>query len=263
VAVRQRPTRGAPGQHFLRSSRLASELVREAGVAPGDLVVDVGAGTGVLTTALVEAGARVIALELDPALASQLRRRFGAHRGVTVLEADASVVAWPREPFAVVANLPFAGSGQILSRLLRDPGVPLSRAEVIVQWELATKQAAVWPATLKSTYWKAWFELSISARLARSAFSPVPSVDAAMLRVERRARPFLSPEEHEPYWHFLADAFRTQATVQRSLRQRLSAREVKRLAPVLGFSPDARARDLDARQWARLFAFARERPRRR
>jgi 23S rRNA (adenine-N6)-dimethyltransferase len=263
VAVRQRPARGAPGQHFLRSSQLASELVREASVAPDDLVVDVGAGTGVLTTALVQAGARVIALELDSALASRLRRRFGAHRGVTVLESDASFFAWPREPFAVVANLPFAGSGQILSRLLRDPGVPLCRADVIVQWELATKQVAVWPTTLKSTYWKAWFDLSITTRLARNAFSPAPGVDAAVLRVERRSLPLLPTEEHEPYWHFLADAFRTQAPVRRSLRQRLSPGEVKRLAPVLGFSPDARARDIDARQWARLFAFARERPRRR
>ena len=57
MAVRRRPAQGAPGQHFLRSSRLAAELVHAAGVVRGDLVVDVGAGSGILTRALAETGA--------------------------------------------------------------------------------------------------------------------------------------------------------------------------------------------------------------
>jgi 23S rRNA (adenine-N6)-dimethyltransferase len=102
----------------------------------------------VLTRALVEAGARVVAVERDASLAAGLRARFGER--VSVVEAD--VLGWrvPAEPFAVVANLPFAGSGAILSRLLRGR---LTRADVIVEWGFAQKQAATWPATLKSTYW--------------------------------------------------------------------------------------------------------------
>ena len=80
-------SRSARGQHFLRSSRLADELVRAARVAPGQLVVDIGAGHGALTRALARAGARVLAIESDPRLAAELREaRFD------VLEADAASV---------------------------------------------------------------------------------------------------------------------------------------------------------------------------
>ncbi len=255
MAVRQRPPRGAPGQHFLRSSRLAAELVADAGIAPGELVIDIGAGTGVLTNALANAGARVTAVELDPALAADLRRRF-ADRGVEVVEADARDWRWAREPFSVVANLPFTGSGAILGGLLADPATGLRQADVIVQWELAQKQSAVWPATLRSTYWRAWFELAIVARLSRSAFSPPPSVDAAVLRVSRRASALVPPSEHRSYRAFLEEGFGAQDRLSRALRRRISPRQFKRLAAVLGFDPDARARDLDARQWARLYAAA-------
>jgi 23S rRNA (adenine-N6)-dimethyltransferase len=261
VAVRQRPTQGAPGQHFLRSSRLAAELVGDAGVEPGGLVIDIGAGTGVLTRALVETGAHVLALEADPTLATQLQRRFAGGQ-VTVVEADARRWAWPREPFTVVANLPFAGSGEILSSLLRDPRNGLRSADVIVQWELAAKQAAVWPATMRATYWRAWFDIAIAARLARSAFSPPPSVDAAVLRYTRRPRPLVPPDDHDRYRQLLAEAFHAQTPLQRALRGRLTPRELRRLASLLGFDPVSHARDLDPRQWAAVFSHARERTKR-
>ena len=258
MAVRRRRAPGAPGQHFLRSSRLADALVAEAAVANGDLVVDVGAGTGALTRALVDTGARVVALEPDPALACELRRRF-AGREVTVLEVDARRWSWPREPFAVVANLPFAGSSAILSHLLRDPTAGLRRADVIVQWELARKHTAVWPATARAVYWEAWFELSLAGKLASSAFSPPPAVTAGLLRVERRVQPRVDPDEHPEYRRFVESAFAARRPLTKALGGTISSRELRRLAPVLGFDAGYLPRDLDARQWAGLFAFARER----
>jgi 23S rRNA (adenine-N6)-dimethyltransferase len=256
VSVRQRPTRAAPGQHFLRSSRLAADLVRDAGVAPGDLVVDVGAGTGVITRALVDSGARVLAVEADPALAGLLERRFVAR--VTVVRANALRHPWPDEPFAVVANLPFAGSRAILAAAL-DPAGALRQADVIVQWELAQKESAVWPATMRGIYWRAWFDLAIVARLSRSAFQPTPSVDAGVLRATRRTQPLVPVRNHRRYRRFLERAFGANTTVDRALRGRVSRRELRRLAPVLGFDESARPRDLDARQWAQVFAFAERR----
>ncbi|MEX1358442.1 MAG: rRNA adenine N-6-methyltransferase family protein, partial [Gaiellaceae bacterium] len=124
-----------PGQHFLRSRALVRSLVDGAGIAAGDLVVDVGAGRGAITAELVARGATVWAVESDPALAAVLRERFGDR--VRVLECDARGLRWPREPFAVVASLPFGGATEILAALLGDPAVPLRRAEVVLQWEAA------------------------------------------------------------------------------------------------------------------------------
>ncbi len=204
-----------------------------------------------LTRALLGAGARVVAVERDASLAAVLRTRFGDD--LSVVEADALAWPVPTEPFAVVANLPFAGSGAILSRLLRGP---VTSAVVIVEWAFAQKQAAVWPTTLKSAYWRAFYDLELARRLDRTAFAPPPSVDTAVLRFTRRAQPLVPSREAQPYWRFLSRAFHAGTEVRRSV---LTPLQAKRLAPTLGFRPGAKPRDLDARQWAGVYAsFMRE-----
>jgi len=112
------------GWHRL-SPRWADQIVADAQVSPGDLVVDIGAGTGALTASLVAAGARVIAVELHPQRVAVLRRRF-AGDPVTVVRADATDLRLPRRPFRVVANPPFAATTGIMRRLLA-PGSPPGR----------------------------------------------------------------------------------------------------------------------------------------
>jgi 23S rRNA (adenine-N6)-dimethyltransferase len=260
VAVRRRPAREASGRHFLRSSQLAAALAAEAEVRDGGLVVEIGGGTGMLTQALARTGARVVAIERDRALAARLRTRFDRHPDVSIVEADALEHAWPEEPFAVVSNLPFARSGAILARLLDDPHSLLTRAHVIVQWEHAAKLAAVWPSTLRSTYWRAWYDISIGRRLDRTAFAPPPAVDAAVLRFERLRVPRVPVASHRAYRRFLAAAFAAREPIRRGLRE-LSPLQIKRLAPALGFDLDGHAWDLDAEQWACVFASARQRGR--
>lgn len=210
-----------------------------------------------LTQAIAATGARVAAVERDPFLAHRLRVRFARLEDVTIVEADVAEYDWPAVEFAVVANLPFAGSGAIIDRLLRDPARPLRRADVIVQWEFAAKHAAVSPSTLRGSYWRAWYDVEIVRRLDRSAFAPPPSVDAAVLSFERRAAPRVPAELHESYRHFLDASFGTHEKVGRALRPSLSPLQLKRLAPVLGFSVEAHARDLDAGQLAQLFEASR------
>lgn len=210
MAVPRRPAHRASGQHFLRSKQLAADLVADAAVAQGDFVVEIGGGTGLITSELARAGADVCVLERDPVLARTLRARFDRDPAVQVVEADALGYVWPGEPFTVVANLPFVGSGAILASLLRDPGLPLRRAHVIVQWDFAAKHAAVWPATQRGTYWRAWFDVEIAGRIDRTAFAPPPSVDAALVRLERRTLARVPHDLHEEYWRFLRDAFASQ-----------------------------------------------------
>ena len=119
--VRVRVVRGtarrsgrAPSQHFLRRP-VAAELVRDARLTRDDLVVDLGAGTGRLAAELARAARRVVAVELDRGLAARLHGRWA---NLEVVEADAREVELPREPFRVVANLPFAGTNEILRHLL-------------------------------------------------------------------------------------------------------------------------------------------------
>ena len=139
-----RPARRArrPGQHFLRSRALVCSLVDGAGIRAGDVVVDVGAGHGAITSELVRRGAAVWAVEVDPLLAAELRHRF--RERVRVVEADAARLRWPSEPFAVVANLPFGGAAAIQASRVGHPTVPRPRAEGGLQGGAAPKPAAPW-----------------------------------------------------------------------------------------------------------------------
>jgi 23S rRNA (adenine-N6)-dimethyltransferase len=161
----------------------ARRLVVRAGIRPGDLVLDIGAGTGALTVPLVAAGARVIAFELHPRRAQLLRARFPGPP-VTVVQADVADLRLPRRPFRVVANPPFSFTTAILRRLL-SRGSRLVTADIVVPRHVAVRWASGRGAG--AGRWAGTFHARVAAELPRSAFRPRPPGDLAVLRLERRA----------------------------------------------------------------------------
>jgi 23S rRNA (adenine-N6)-dimethyltransferase len=175
------------GWHQL-ADRWAATLVADAQIAPGDLVIDVGAGTGAITRQLVDRGARVLAVELHPARAASLRQRFDP-RCVTVITADASDLRLPRRPFHVVANPPFSVTTALLRRLTA-PGSRLVRADLVVPWHVA-RRWAIGDAP-GAHRWRREFHALEGRSLPRSAFAPPPPHSTAVLtirRVSSSARP--------------------------------------------------------------------------
>ncbi len=174
------------GWHQLTDTH-AHRLVRAAGVGPGDLVLDVGAGTGAITAPLVAAGARVVAVELHPGRAEALRTRFEG-RGVTVVRTDAADLLLPRRPFRVVANPPFGITTALLRRLLA-PGSRLIRADLIVPVHVAHRWAI--GRAPGDRRWRAQFDATVERRLPPSAFRP-PGPPSAALVVRRRSLALLA-----------------------------------------------------------------------
>lgn len=155
-----------------------------AGVRPGELVLDVGAGAGVLTDALLAAGASVVAVELHRRRAAALRARFSGGR-VTVVEADAADLWLPRRPFRVVANPPFAIVKPLLTRLL-SAGSRLYAADLVVPRHVARQWAET--ADAGRARWSQRFALGLGPTVPRRAFVPPPPRDAKLLVVRRRRR---------------------------------------------------------------------------
>jgi 23S rRNA (adenine-N6)-dimethyltransferase len=192
------------GRHLLRSRSLAEEIVRDAGIGRGELVVDVGAGTGLLTRALLDSGARVVAVEPDHRSVVRLRRACPEAR---VVQATAAAVRWPDEPFQVVANLPFRAAAEICRTLLGNPRLALRSADLIVEWDFAAKRARLWPSTVAGVVWGAWYELAVARRLPPELFVPRPSVAAGLLRATRRSVPLVEPTSGPAFERFVRAGF--------------------------------------------------------
>jgi len=183
---RQLPPNPA-GAHFLTDRRLIGQLVDASGIGQGDLVFDFGAGYGALTGPLAETGARVIAVEIDPALAGRLRRRFAAQPLVGVVEADLRRIPLPRRQFHVVANPPFALTTWLCRRLLGDRTLRLIGAELLLEWGAAKWLADPSPRDRETASWMARYDIRLINRVPAASFSPRPSADAAHVSISRRA----------------------------------------------------------------------------
>ncbi|UAL29020.1 methyltransferase domain-containing protein [Nocardioides rotundus] len=167
------------GWHPL-TDRWACTLVAGAGVGEGDLVLDLGAGTGSLTAPLLQAGADVIAVELHRGRAERLRARFGHADNFRLMVADAADLRLPRRPFQVVASPPYSSSSAIVRALLaRDSR--LLRADLVVQRQFA-RRVTEGGLTVRGG---GRFTAEVARPLPRSAFRPPPRVDSVVLRISR------------------------------------------------------------------------------
>lgn len=202
-----RPTKTL-GQNFVHDAGTVRKIVRAAGVQPGEHVVEVGPGLGSLTLGLLEAGASVVAVEIDPVLAGELpttvaRHQPDAAQRLTLVTSDAlDVTELPGPPpVALVANLPYNVSVPVLLTFLeRFPS--LDRVLVMVQAEVADRLAAP-PGT--RTYGvpsakAAWYcQTHRAATVGRSVFWPVPNVDSALVSMRRRPAPETTATREEVF----------------------------------------------------------------
>jgi 23S rRNA (adenine-N6)-dimethyltransferase len=244
-----------PGQHFLRTNELAEELVTRARIAPHELVLEIGAGTGILTRQLVMRSRHVVVVEVDPSLAGRLRREFRRCERAVVEEADVLDHELPLEPFRAFGNIPFNITTRLLHHLLDGPS-SMTRADLIVQWEVARKRTARSPSNLLNLLWGPWWRFVIARRIPAKCFRPSPRVDAAMLSIVRRDPPLIPIDERHRFERILRAAFtRSNGPLRRELRRWLSPLQFKRLARDLGFDAAARAADLDVEQWIGLYRY--------
>ncbi|MDQ7012936.1 MAG: 16S rRNA (adenine(1518)-N(6)/adenine(1519)-N(6))-dimethyltransferase RsmA [Planctomycetota bacterium] len=189
------------GQNFLIDHNLVRKLVDESGVAAGDLVLEVGPGTGTLTEELLERGCEVVACELDRGLAELLRERLGHHAGFSLIEGDC--LAHKREVsaeivgalggdrarrFTLVANLPYGAATPLMLALLTAHPACCGMY-VTIQKEVGQRLAA---RAGQSAYGgisvvaQTLATVRIIAKLPPECFWPRPEITSVMVAVEHR-----------------------------------------------------------------------------
>lgn len=256
-----RPTKTL-GQNFVVDPGTVRRIVRAAGVRPGERVVEVGPGLGSLTLGLLEAGADVVAVEIDPVLAERLpvtvaeRDPAGVAR-LTVVAADAlEVTALPDpRPTALVANLPYNVAVPVLLSFLARFG-SLERVLVMVQSEVADRLVAP-PGS--RTYGipsvkAAWYaDARAAGAIGRAVFWPVPRVDSSLVALERRDPP-ATAAAREHVFAVVDAAFAQRRKMLRSALAGFAGSSAAAEAALVaaGVDPTARGETLDVRAFARV-----------
>lgn len=260
-AERLRP-RKSLSQNFLTDPTALDAIVDAAELSPGDRVVEIGPGLGVLTRRLLAAGASVLAVELDARLAEYLRRELYAVAGFELIEADALSLhpreMFPGERFKVVANIPYHITSPLLHAFLEGERPP-DLTVLLVQLEVAERVAAP-PGQMSylSVFAQNVASAEVVARVPADAFEPAPDVDSAVLRLRRRDEPVVPVGEgREPFYRIVQAGFRQRRKqVHNGLTRELPVdRDVVEAAlAACGVDPERRPQTLSVDEWACLAA---------
>lgn len=246
-------TRRTLSQNFLHDPRTIERVARAARLGPDDLVVEVGAGDGRLTRALARRCRQVIAYELDGHLAARLRANARRDPGIKAVHGDFLVAPAPGEPFVVVGNIPYAVTARIVDWCLNAPG--LRAATLVTQREYARKRTGDYGRWSRLTVrtWP-WFDWRLLARIDRDEFRPVPRVDSAVLRLERRSVPSVAEHLRTEYVRFVDLGFTgVGGCLGATLRQRYRARPLGRAFRSAGVDPRTVMALVPPDRWVGLF----------
>ena len=254
------PIRKSLGQHFLTDRGILARIADSLDATGAETIVEVGPGRGALTEHLLPRAGRLIAVEYDRALAARLRERYAREPRVRVVEAD--VLASPlaavagTNDFLLAGNVPYYITTPILFHALKPPRP--RRAVFLVQKEVADRLAAAPGA-------RSYGALSVNVqavanvvrlfRVPAGAFHPPPRVESAVVRIEPRTDPVVTPDEEERFRTFVQGAFgfrrKQMRRVLRSLLD-LTADEAEAVLAVPGIDPDARPETLSPEDFAAL-----------
>nr|MDT0657410.1 ErmE/ErmH/ErmO/ErmR family 23S rRNA (adenine(2058)-N(6))-methyltransferase [Micromonospora sp. DSM 115978] len=253
-------TRRVLGQNFLRDLRVIDEIVRAAQPGPDDLIIEVGAGRGSLTRPLARSCRALVAYEIDPDLAGRLTDEFRAHDSVRIRGGDFLATDPPREPFAVVGNIPYASTSRIVDWCLAAP--ELTTATLVTQLEYARKRCGGYGRwSLRTVQTWPRFEWRLAGRIPRERFRPAPRVDAGILRLSRRRVPALPVRDLPAYERFVALGFSgVGGSLRASLHRGHDRRRVDAALRSCRVPPQTVVAHVWPEQWIALFRAVTGRP---
>ena len=238
------------GQNFLRNRGAVERIVAAVEPQPGELVLEIGPGEGVLTEKLIALGNDFLAYEIDPELVARLRARFGD----VIVHADAVEASLPARPFRAVGNLPYNAGTPILRRVIADPNV--RRAVFMLQKEVADRLVAK-PGDEAYGFLTLYTRLFAAPRtlmtLDPRSFYPPPKVRSAVVVLDPDRKPYASAELIE----LIGAAFRMRRKklVNNLLAFRgLTREEALRAMAAAGIEEGVRAEELGLEAFARLYS---------
>ncbi len=249
----------AAGQNFLLDEQIPEAMVEAADVQSDETILEIGPGFGVLTAALLERGAKVVAIELDKRLAAYLRKTFKDEKNLTLVEGDVFRVNWNDYVadcgFKIVANLPYSVTSLLIRNALTVAPRPTSLT-IMIQDEVARRiTAAPGDMSLLSLMAQYYGQPEYLWRVPPESFWPVPKVQSAVIHIEAGKD---RPETEEKSLISLAKAgFSSRRKQLHNSLLSMPGTDAKKLDAAFkktGISPSGRAQDLSVEDWLTLAA---------
>lgn len=246
------------GQHWLFDQYYLQAVIDAAQLQPNDTVFEIGPGLGTLTEHLVEKVKKIIAVELDPHLASQLAAQGPTLSKLEVVQGDIlgfDLTALPKD-YKVVANIPYYLTGKLL-RLLTDSTNPPRTMTLLVQKEVAERLAAQsGQLSVLGVVVQLFGEVRLGQVVPASAFTPPPNVDSQIVHVSRHAQPLFPKLDRGSFLKVVKAGFGEKRKKLRSALAgglQLEKSAVDELLQRAKIPPQARAQELSLEEWHRLW----------
>ncbi len=255
--------RRALGQHFLVDPNVSRRILAELGPRPGQVWLEIGPGHGALTRDIAQSGAQVLAVELDSALAAQLRQKTAHLANLRVLTGDILAINLDKElavyakPVHIYGSLPYYITSPILSRLFQLTD-KVAEVTVVVQHEVAQRLVAR-PGSRAYGFLSVeaqWFATCrILFRIAPRAFRPKPKVWSALVRLTPPGRSQdLKVVDAEQFLAFVGLCFRQKRKILlNNLRERYGGERVLTALMLNRLTNKTRAEELSIEKLANLF----------
>ncbi len=255
------------GQHFLKDQSVIDKIIAAADIQPGDIVVEVGPGTGALTKSLAPISSKLVLIEADGELIPSLTAQFPS---AEIIKADAAkfdFMSVAKGEWIFVSNLPYNAGNAILMNVLTSKNPP-KRSVVMLQKEVGERMLWLDPGVL-SVAVQLYAQVEKVCIVPPGAFSPPPKVESIVLRLipyhpttdplhALPPDPLHFVEGEELAKRVLAIAKAGFANRRKQLHKNLSeaglftSEEVKSKLVELGHSPLARAEELSLKDWIAL-----------
>lgn len=242
------------GQHLLHNPKIIQEIVEQAELMPYECAVDLGAGKGALTFLLAEKTQQVLAVENDQKFVQYLEEKSQFYPNIKVIDEDIRESKWPKRPFKVVSNIPYAITTPIMKQLLDKPSPHFERAVILMEEGAAKRFTS---DKIKDPYvitWRMTMDIQYIRGVNRKNFSPPPKVDSAVIEVRLKTRSIVPPPQLKQFKGLAEYAlFKPDAPLDFALEGIFTTTQLKHVRRKLKVKVDTPISDLNERQWGMLF----------
>lgn len=242
------------GQHLMSNKKLLNEIIERANINSSDIVLELGAGKGALTSLLANSAGKVLAVEYDLKYVEILKKKTAQNINTQIIHKDIMKVFLPDEHFVVVSNIPYSITTPIMKMLLNNPSSGFQKGVIVMEKGAAKRFTS---KSVKDSYvlaWRMWFDIHYIKDISRNNFSPPPKVDSAMVLITRRKEPIVQKKYYLAFLGLAQYALKqSNAPLDIALRGIFTLPQLKHIKKSLGISNGTPIGSLTNTQWGIVF----------